>query len=338
MCFFFKFQGHRLANISQVVGLVIKYVKIQEQAEAFWNSLLGHMRSSHFETICICVQKSVEAGIPQSLIVRKELVTPLLGVFRNDEAPEQHSAAVKTLSSLLKWNIKEDEKMGKKERKSVIKSLFGGSPNLLHEYQKLLRIITPFLVEICTEKDLTVLESVIGKHFNSGLSPRMWIVYIQFLSRIAQCKKAKPELKLSVGKRILAFAFGKETPNLTRSAAHTNGTTENGQDHVSEGSAPTIDKELHRQVSKTCMESFKSLVASSYCPQFMEEILDFINEDLDSFCKEKPVKKLFKKAEKQRNKSSDVHLKFILGSYAIRFLLEQDKVLGEAQTYLEVKI
>jgi hypothetical protein len=163
----------------------------------------------------------------------------------------------------------------------------------------------------------------------------MCIVYIQFLSRIAQLKKITPEAKLGIGKRILFYAFGKqEMPNFSKTSSN-----RDGDDEEKEESEPEIivpDKETFQYVSKSCMESFKSLLASSYNHQFLEDIIGFVTEDLDSFCKSKEVKKLFKKAEKKRNKIVDVHLKYMVGSYAMQLILEQDKVLGEAKIYLEV--
>lgn len=254
----------------------------------------------------------MEAGLSPALVAKEEVIVPVLSVFRNPDASEQYKMATKALKSLLHF----PEEMGKKERKAVIKVLFGGSPNLLHEYQKLLPILNPFLTE-CGEKDLTTLASVLEKNLEKKdekeTSTRMSLTYLRFLIKVACQKKAGDELQVRVGKKLLSLALGKET------------LSEEG------------DREL---VKRTSIEAFKSLMTSKLQTGFLDEMVSLVTEDLATVCADEGLKKLVKKGNKVRmGEELDPHLKTILGSYILQAVLDQEgDVLEEAKTGLEEAI
>jgi hypothetical protein len=313
--------------MENAVEALMQYVKNSDIALELWDELAPRIRSPHFETICLCVEKAAKVGISQNIFVRDETVAPFLSVLKDKEASDQHTKALATLDHALKWELSEETGMKKKQRKAVLKVLFGGVPNILHEYQIVLRVLNPFLTKVATGKDLKEIAEMVEKHLegDGGLTVRMGVVYIQFLSRLARAPHAETEMKTRIALKLIKLGLGVEKLTLGKDRKE-----ETPKDEIAE-------KEMDIMVKKVCLESLQSVLSSTYDIKFMEDIFQFLVDELELVTKSDEIKKTLKKVVKLSKKVEDDHFRYVLQSYAVRLIVEQNKVLGEAKIALEVQ-
>ncbi|ODN01611.1 hypothetical protein Ocin01_05090 [Orchesella cincta] len=319
----------RIEFASLFLGCLFKHLSgsDEESTKDFWTAIVDNIKPTQFDLLCLCVEKAVEAKIPVSTIVSKKLVTHLLSVFKQKDV-EFHGKARKTIGLLLNWGkTKEECAMGKKQRKTVIRVLFGeDSPNLLDEYKHLHMVIRPFLNSL-KPRDLGTLHRVITTHLETpGLGIRMTITYLQFLGKIGQARNVNHEICFEIGKRLLNIALGQEKLVVKMKVQK----ERQEEEEEEESDDEVTEEDAQEQVKQATLECVKTILSSTYDFEFMNLLSEYVVENYKELTSDPETLKIIKKIKKTQKKFENQHFKYVLSAYGIRVLLDETQVLKTA--------